>query len=338
MGIGLLGTKTREFKDSKRRIIPESIAELQSIMLGDIEQYILIRGKNRNNPVILFLHGGPGSAQIGFAPRYQRKLEDEFVVVNWDQRGAGKSYSKNIPKESMTMDQFISDAKELVEYLCTKFDKEKIYLVGHSWGSVLGSMLAYRYPKRFIAYIGIGQVVNMCDNELISYKYVMEEARKANNKKVVKALKRIGQPPYKNQIKDIMIQRKWLNKFKGAVYEKKLSKEIAGSFITSPEYSLLDTFKFFKGNKFSIKYMWSELASFAIIKDVLEIEIPVYFCIGRYDYNTPFELSYDYYEKLKAPHKEYIWFERSAHSPIFEEPEKFCETILRIKKEIEVGQ
>lgn len=337
MGIGVLGTKTKEFKDANGKVVPGSIAELEKIMLGGLEQYILMRGRNTNNPVILFLHGGPGSAQIGFAPRYQRELEKEFVVVNWDQRGAGKSYSKNITKESMTINQLISDAKELVDYLCMRFGVEKIYVAGHSWGSILGSLLVHRYPKRFIAYIGIGQVANMNDNELVSYQYVLEEARKASNKKAVRALEKIGQPPYKNQIKDLMIQRKWLSKFKGAVYEKKLTKEIMGSFLTDPEYSLINILDFFKGNKFSVKLMWSELLAFDIMRDVPEMKVPAYFCIGRHDYNTPFELSYKYYEILKAPHKEYIWFERSAHSPNFEEPEKFNETVVRIKKEIEAS-
>jgi len=333
--VGLLGGKTRKFKDSKGEVISDSIAELNKITLGGIEQYILIRGKNKNNPVILFLHGGPGSAQIGFIARYQKNLENEFIVVNWDQRGAGKSYSKNIPSNSMTLAQFISDSKELVEYLCTRFAKEKIYIVGHSWGSLLGSRLTCSYSERIIAYIGIGQVVNMNDNELISYKYVLEEARKANKKGAVKVLEKIGEPPYKNQMKDLRIQRKWLNKFKGAVYEKKLYKEIMGFLLTSPEYSFLNILNWVKGSSFSLKHLWSELLAFDITKDAPEIRVPVYFCIGRYDYNTPFELSYKYYETLKAPHKEYIWFERSAHSPIFEEPEKFCDTIVRIKKEIE---
>lgn len=220
MGIGLLGTRTKKIKNPDGTIASESITSLEKVMLGNLNQYILIRGKNKNNPVLLFLHGGPGSAQIGFAPRYQHSLEDDFVVVNWDQRGAGKSYSENIPKDTMTLEHFISDANELVDYLCHRFGRSKIFLVGHSWGSVLGSMLVYCYPEKFEAYIGIGQVVNMNDNERLSYQYVLKEAKKSNNKRAVKSLEGIGEPPYKNEIKDLMTQRKWLGKFKGAVYEK----------------------------------------------------------------------------------------------------------------------
>jgi pimeloyl-ACP methyl ester carboxylesterase len=335
MGIGLLGTRTKKIKNPNGTVVSESITSLEKVMLGNLNQYILLRGKNKNNPILLFLHGGPGSAQIGFAPRYQQSLEDDFVVVNWDQRGAGKSYSKNISKATMTLEHFISDANELVDYLCTRFGKEKIYLAGHSWGSILGSMLVYRYPEKFNAYIGIGQVVNMNDNERVSYEYVLKEAKKANNKRAVKSLGKIGEPPYKNEMKDLMTQRKWLGKFKGEVYEKKLFKEIALHLLSSQEYSLSDSVKMLKGNKFSLKHMWSTLMSFDIIKEVPEIKIPAYFCIGRHDYNTPFELSYKYYQTLKSPHKEYIWFEKSAHYPIFEEPEKFSQVLKRILIETE---
>lgn len=335
MGIGLLDTKTKKIKGHDGVTAADSIAELEKLKLGGIEQYVLIRGKNKNNPVILFLHGGPGSAQIGFVSKYISRLEDEFIVVNWDQRGSGKSYSKSVPKETMNLEQFISDAYELVEHLCNRFNTKNIYVVGHSWGSLLGSMLVSRYPERFKVYIGMGQVINMNDNEKISYRYVLEEAKKANNHKAVKALGRIGEPPYKNEMKDLMTQRKWLGKFKGAVYEKKLIREFAMALLISPEYSLLNVFTWFSGNKFSVKYMWSELLKFDIYRDVPEFKVPVYFCTGRHDYNTPFELSYRYYETLNAPHKEYIWFERSAHSPIFEEPDKFCDTVIRIKRENE---
>ncbi|MDF2674433.1 MAG: hypothetical protein K0R09_2701 [Clostridiales bacterium] len=335
MAMGLMGTRTKQIKNPNGTIVPESITLLEKIMLGNLNQYILIRGKNKNNPILLFLHGGPGSAQIGFAPRYQNSLEDDFIVVNWDQRGAGKSYSKNVPKDTMTLEHFISDAIELVDYLCSRFGRSKIYLAGHSWGSVLGSMLVYRYPEKFCAYIGIGQVVNMNDNERISYQYVLNEAKGANNKRAIKALERIGEPPYKNEIKDLMVQRKWLGKFKGAVYEKKLFREIAMYLLSSQEYSLFDSLKFFKGNKFSTKYMWSALMSFDLSKEVPEIKIPAYFCIGLHDYNTPFELSYKYYETLKAPHKEFIWFEHSAHFPVFEESDKFSQVLKRILIETE---
>lgn len=333
MGMGLLGTKTKKLKDSEGRVISGSVAELKKICLGGLEQHLLIRGENRDNPVVLFLHGGPGSAQIGFAPRYQRELEKEFVVVNWDQRGAGKSYSKDIPLDSMNIDQFVSDARELVDYLCDEFEKEKLYIVGHSWGSILGTLLVHRYPERIKAYIGMGQVVNMNDNEAVSYRFVLEEATRTKNLKAIKELERIGEPPYKNQMKDLLIQRKWLSKFKGAVYEKKLYKEIIKYLLTSSEYSLSNIFNFTQGNKFSLKSMWSELLTFDATRDVPEMKVPVYFCIGRHDYNTPFELSYKYYEVLKAPKKEFIWFERSAHSPIFEETEEFSKTMIRIKNE-----
>ena len=164
----LFYTKTPKIKDSYGNIKQDSITSLEKITLGGIKQTILIRGHDTKSPILLFLHGGPGFPEMDIAYKFQRKLEEHFIVVNWDQRGAGKSFSKKIPRESMTIEQFISDAHELIRFLRERFDKEKIYLVGHSWGTTLGLLLTQRYPELFFAYVGIGQVVNALESEQIS--------------------------------------------------------------------------------------------------------------------------------------------------------------------------
>lgn len=316
-----------------------NIYKIEEVEIGGIKQYIQIRGENKNNPVILFLHGGPGYAQISYAHKYQSKIEKNFVVINWDQRGAGKSYNKNINRESMTLEQFLADTNEVIDYLIKKFNKNKIYLAGHSWGSLLGIFTAKRYPDKLYAYIGIGQAIDYLKGEKISYEYTLSRAKKDNNKKALEDLNEIGYPPYKN-IHDLMLERKWLAYYDGVEIKTNTLRDIICGILFYPGYSWLDGIRFYKGNKFSMdtisssfNYIQNGETEVNLFKQVPHLKVPVYFCMGRNDYNTPFELVEEYYKKLKAPKKELYWFEESAHFPHFEEPDKFTEILLNILKE-----
>jgi pimeloyl-ACP methyl ester carboxylesterase len=307
---------------------PDSITSMEFIELGGIDQAILIRSHNIINPLMLFLHGGPGSVESPLVHKFQREIEKHFLVVNWDQRGGGKSYSKKIPKDSMNIEQIISDTHDLIELLKERFKKDKIFLVGHSWGSMLGTLVVQRYPELFYAYVGVGQVVNLIDNEKISFQYTLEQARKRGNKKAIKQLDKIR--PYTGENLDhLKIQRKWLKKFGGVLHNESSMWPLLKVGINSPEYKIGDFIKFIRGTIFSTKNLWKELFDIDFFKEVKEYKVPVYFCIGRYDYNAPFELSERFFKKLKAPSKKFIWFENSAHCPNFEESEKFQDFLIR---------
>ena len=312
-----------------------SVTLIQEVELGGINQYIMIRGRDIDNPILLFLHGGPGYAQISFARKYQEKLEDSFIVVNWDQRGSGMSYSFSVPKESMNKEQFIEDGIELIDYLCRKYDKDKVYLVGHSWGSELGLNIIDQYPEKIAAFLSVGQLVNGLDNETVSYDFVVEKAQKNNDRKALEELKKIGRPPYKNIVRDTMTQRKWLEKYGGVERKVNTLNDIILSSIFSPEYTGIDGLKFALGSKFSADTMWGHNVDVDFIKDLPEVKVPIYFIAGRYDYNTPSILIENYYNHIIAPEKDFIWFEESAHFPHFEEPEKFAELAIQIKENIE---
>lgn len=333
--VRLFRGKTPKIKDEKGEVIPTSIASLEQITLGGLKQWILIRSHNVDNPLLLFLHGGPGSAEMCFSHKFERKLEEHYLFVNWDQRGAGKSFSKKIPKESMNIEQFISDAHELILHLMKRFKKEKIVLVGHSWGSMLSVLLLQRYPELFSAYVGIGQATNVTDNEKISHQFTLQEAKKRGNKKAVKQLLEL-QPPYFSDFKQLNTQRKWLNKFGGALYNQTSIWPLIKFLFRAPEYTIRDCFKFLQGTVFSLKSLWELIIQeIDLTKDALKFSVPVYFILGKYDYNTPFELVEEYFKKIQAPKKELIWFEKSAHSPNFEEPEKFDEVMIeKVLKEI----
>ena len=303
-----------------------SVSCLEKARIGGMEQWLLMRGKSIRLPVLLWLHGGPGSAQIGFAPSFQRDLEQHFIVVNWDQRGAGLSFRKDISPDTMCVERFISDAREVIEYVRNKFRQNKIFIAGHSWGSILGIKLAERYPELFHAYIGIGQVVHMEKGERISYEYALRKAREEGHARAERELSALGENAYTDYRK-LAIQRKWLRTFQGVMYRQRVDQLLVPRMLRSSEYNLLDLFRFVRGSLFSIKHMWEEVCQ-TNLENVTQLQIPVFLCMGRHDYNTPFELAEAFFNNLQAPVKTWEWFENSAHCPHFEEPEKMNKHLI----------
>jgi pimeloyl-ACP methyl ester carboxylesterase len=278
---------------------------------------------------IAWLHGGPGTAQIGFARHYMKDLEQDFVVVNWDQRGAGLSYSRRIPKESFTIDQFIEDTRVVCEWLLQWSGQEKLFVVGHSWGTLLGTMTAARYPHLFHAYVGMGQVASMADNEAVSYRFTLEQAKQRGNARAVKDLERIGPPPYRN-VMDVNVERKWLRKFGGVIRQGSMAKLIFSKMFFSTEYTLPDTIKMGLGNIATLVHMWDELMTVNLPVQVPQLQMPVYYILGRYDMNCPSELAVDYFGRLQAPSKELFWMENSAHFIFGEEPQEFTRVMRKV--------
>jgi pimeloyl-ACP methyl ester carboxylesterase len=319
-------------KDGK--VIPGSVSVMEEIYLGGIKQTIYIRGMDRTKPVILFLHGGPGSPESMAVKYFNGPLEKQFIVVNWDQRGSGKSYSPFIPEETMNPQQFVSDAVDLSEYLKKRFKKEKIYLVGHSWGSLLGIYTIRKRPDLFYAYIGIGQVVNFMENEKLSYEFTLDQARKKRDTAALEELAGISgyYLPENFRFLKLMKQRKYLTKYGGAIYGSD-NYDLLFKIDLKDEYSLFDIITFLLGSYKSLSAMWPGLlASTNLEKTDLEFQIPVYFFTGAHDYNVPFELTEKYYKEIKAPKKGIVWFDKSAHMPNFEEPEKFMTELTKVFK------
>ena len=331
-------SSTKVIVDDNGATIPNSISLLESVKIGNINQCILARGVSPTNPIIIYLHGGPGSPVIPVVNKYNSVLEKHFIVVQWDQRGSGKSYYKDLDERTMNINQFVSDLHELIGYLKTKFNKKKVYIIGHSWGSALGLLYVNQYPDDCIAYIGTGQSVNVPEAEAISYDFALSSAIKNSNKHAIDELQKIGKPPYTGTdievIKKITTQRKWLIEFGGQYYDTK-NKDVGSKLLlSSHEYSLGEKFNYMKGMEFSLKTVGKEYMKLNLFDTIKELHVPLYFCIGRKDYTTPFELVEKFYNTIKAPKKELIWFDKSAHSPIFEESEKFNDIIInRVLKE-----
>jgi pimeloyl-ACP methyl ester carboxylesterase len=231
----------------------------------------------------------------------------------------------------MTIDRFVTDAEELVEVLERRFAQEKIFLVGHSWGRVVGALLAGKRPELFRAYVGIGQVVHMARGGEISYAFTLEEAEKRGNERAIRELRKIGHPPYKD-LSSAGVQRKWLGRFNGATYKGSPVGTLL-RYLSLRDTRPLDIVRFVRGAMLSLRTLEDEQMNVDFLQDLPEINVPVQFCCGRRDYNAPQELVVEYMRELRAPAKRIVWFERSAHLANFEEPAAFSDSCRALLNE-----
>lgn len=298
----------------------------ERIALGGVQQAIHIWGSKEENPVVLFLHGGPGVPNRHGMAQNHMDLTDDFTIVAWDQRGTGGSYFGCDPA-TLTLEQLISDCAELLRYLCKTLNKEKIFLLGASWGTELGTFVCQRYPELVAGYIGYGQVVNGIENEAVSYAYTLEKAKEAGNAEDIAELEKIGPPvdgQYKPVFEGLMAQRRLLKKYGG--HSTKSGGYFSGTvlpILKSPELSLRDKIGTANGYKVCLSRMWPTIVHYDFLKDCGPFQMPYYIFQGRLDQNTPASLVQAFYDSIEAPDKELIWFENSAHGPMGEEPEKF---------------
>ncbi|MBD3336977.1 MAG: alpha/beta fold hydrolase [Candidatus Eisenbacteria bacterium] len=299
------------------------IASLEEVELGGVPQWILIRGQDRSNPVLLFLHGGPGMPMMYLAHAFQRPLEDDFVVVQWDRRGAGKTFRKDLTPEELSVSRMLSDTEELVRLLRRRFGRDKVYLAGHSFGSYLGMLFARRHPELLHAFIGIGQVVDGEAARTIQEEFIRDRARATGRTEAIEEIDSKGHAAFES----------WLFEFGAELKDASSWWPLLWTGIKAPEYSLLDAARVPQGSGFSSRHMSYDVVDGALIDHVTAVEIPVYFFTGRHDYTTPFALVENYLQVLDAPRKEIVWFEDSAHFPFFEQPGEFAESLKRVRDE-----
>jgi pimeloyl-ACP methyl ester carboxylesterase len=310
--------------------LPGSIVEYRRIILGGFSQAVLIRGKKMDNPLLLYLHSGPGIPETGILRNMNAILEDTFTIVNWDQRGTSKSYSFFIDPQSMTIEQFIQDTHELTLYLKQKFDKKKIALMGHSWGAGLGAFVAARYPDDYSIFIGMGQPVNPHESDRLSYAVLLELAVRSRNTKAEQELRSLdGFWLYKDEryVKNMMILKKWVQYYGGQFSGRKDLSPLYKNMMCH-EFTIFDWVSAILGSRFSINTLVKDAYTINLLEQVPEYQIPFFLFQGSKDINSFRGLVEEYFNRVEAPLKRIFWFENSAHWPHIEERDLFNKTMI----------
>jgi proline iminopeptidase len=322
------GVHTSPFRDSRGRTIPGSVATMTDVVIGGVKQRLWFRASDAANPAVIVLHGGPGASATALFRHYNADLERRFLMVYWDQRGTGRSYRSSIPAESMTIGQFVRDLDEVVQLVRGRFGKDKVVLLGHSWGSAIGILYAARFPENVAAFVGVGQVADMREGERLSYEFARTEATRRNHRSALRELDRIGSPPH--DVDGMLTSRKWMERFGGAFYGNLSKGKLIWAALGTDEANLIDLIRFGQGNRFSLTHLWTEFRDFAVDETIVSFRTPIVFFLGRHDRQVPSVLAAKYFERIEAPHKRLVWFEQSAHNPPFEEPDLFNRTLIEI--------
>ena len=330
--------KSDPFLDDNGKTLINSISEKLFLNIGGIRQGMFIRSKDKRNPVLLYLHGG--IPDYFLTHKHPTGLEDYFTVVWWEQRGFGLSYSTTIPKETMNLDQMISDTREVTNYLRPRFGQEKICLMGRSGGTFIGIQAAARAPELYHAYIGVGQMSDHLKSERMGYEYMLKEYSKQGNRKMVQKLE--ASPVTDSIPYGYLKLRDQAMHCLGIGTTHDMKSIITGLFIPSltfREYTLKEKVNLWRGKSQSgVHPLWDEMIATDLTKQVNKIDIPVYFFHGISDYTVSYTLAKKYFEALDAPLKGFYTFEQSAHSPLFEEPGRMRQIlkndVLAMKNEL----
>jgi pimeloyl-ACP methyl ester carboxylesterase len=317
-------------RNAKRFAItsPKGIDEAGFVTLGGIEQWVTIRGQDRDNPVLLFLHGGPGETTNAWAFAVFAPLQKHFTVVQWDQRGAGRTFGKNGPKiaPTITVERIVQDGIELSEHLRKRLGKDKIVIAGHSFGSIIGILMARARSDLFLAYVGTAQVADERRNYSVAYEALLKKARAVGNQTAIAELTQAGPPPYKSGA-GFGVQRKWSNAFEGA--ELFLAGTL-GMALVAPGNSVQDLNDWADGQMLSAERLVPQTKSRGPKELGLEFGIPVYFIQGAEDFTTPTELARQYLDSIKAPRKAFVAIEGGGHFAVFMKSEAFLKELVRL--------
>ena len=310
-----------------------AISDLREIDVNGSKQWISIRGQDKSKPIILFLSGGPGGSQMANARIALGDLEKDFVMVQWDQPGSGKSRHA-VPLDEITPQRYVDDGHVVTQYLKKEFNQQKIYIIGESWGSALGIMLAQKYPEDYAAFMGTGQMIDFKQTEIDDYNLALKTAKERNDTDVVDKLKKRGTPPYYGGDMSVALDSiTYLNYLngemgrRGQIYASK--SDIFKTFL-EPEYDVAEKYDWAAGVIFTFGHVYQQLYDINFRESATKLDIPTYFLIGRHDLNAPTYFTEEYYNLLDAPKKGLVWFEHSGHAPWNSETDVFIENVRKI--------
>lgn len=295
----------------------------------------MTRGADRHAPILLWLHGGPGGAERPLFRYYNNDLEKHFVVAYWDQRGTGRSFDPKADPHGLTVARHLADLDVIVEHLRRAFDRDRIILVGHSWGGMLDLLYAQHHPEKVAALIAVAPLIAPLESQRQEYAFIASEATQRQDEAVLARLREIGPPPYKTADQVLAIES--LADRYGAVFHRRpnrfwvLTAGVLRGLVTPWEIP-----RFLRANRVSLEAMTPELLTLDLTRSVPRIAVPVFFLLGRYDHHAGSAIAVRYFETLEAPEKRLIWFEHSAHNPPFEEPGRFDKTVERIVRALDI--
>lgn len=301
------------------------IDEQVSLKINGVLQYVSIRAERKNAPLLLYLHGGPGDAALPLVMKYNRELEKIYTVVIWEQRGAGKSYYQF--QEAVTIDDFLQDLYELTKYLLDRFEQAALYLLGHSWGSVLGLRFIQLHPELVHTYIGCGQVVNMRKSCQEAYDFACRHA----GKKEWKRLQKIDCTYTADSwLKDLLFVTGQVVKHKGSLYGQTNYQKLITPFLGSKYYTISDLIRRQKGSLQAIQYLWQELMQ-VNFEGQTRYQVPIILIEGRHDSHVSSALAKKYFDTIETK-KKFYWFEESCHFPQWSENERFHKVMDQLQQ------
>ena len=312
--------KVEPYKDANGQILEGSLASKEFVTINGTKMGMIIKSKDTTRPVLLFVHGGVGMPEYFFNEAHPSHLEELFTVVWWDQRGAGLSYDSSIKPEEMTTEQMVSDINEVSRYLCQRFNQEQIYLMAHSAGTFTAIQAVAKEPKLYKAYIGMGQITNQTQSEKLACEYMIKYyTKKGEISKVQKLKDYYGTSKY-NRIRDAYMHQAGIGTTRKM---PSVITEIVFSEMTQPAYTMTEKMNIWRGKLLGgHSKVQEDIWATDLSKIITKLEVPTYFFSGIYDYTVNYKMAQAYLEQIEAPIKDFYLYENSAHSPIFEEPEK----------------
>ena len=322
--------KPEPFLDQNGQTVPGSLSEKVFVDINGLQQGMFIQSKDINNPVLLYLHGG--MPDYFLTEKYPTGLEEHFTMVWWEQRGSGLSYSPDLPRETLTLEQMISDTLEVTNYLRQRFGKDKIYLMGHSGGTFIAIQAAAQAPELYYAYIGVAQMSNQLQSERQAYDYMLQQFKADGNTSMVRKLQAApvtvtgGTPAAYLLLRDVAMHSLGI----GTTHDmRSVGRDLFLESLQNRDYTLPEKVNFWRGKASSgVSSLWDEMLTTDLSETLPELHLPVYFLHGVYDYTCSYPEAKAYFETLRAPVKGFYIFEQSAHSPLFEEPEKTQKILL----------
>lgn len=294
-----------------------SLGESKFVEIGGIKQWVEVKGDNGENPVMIWLNNGPGVSETPWMWFWNENLTSDFTMVMWDQRGTGRSWNEEMDVEDINLDQLMEDTNELMDIVTRSFGKEKVFLVGHGWGTLLGVKVTEAWPEKVTAWVGIGQITDSARGEKAGWEWALMRAIEDQNRDAASDLEEMGEPEdgkWAGEIDSLIQERRWLADLGGGsgkeLWLRDEKERLWNEWFRSGEKGSVK-----KGEVASMSQLWEEVADVNLFKEVKKLSVPVVLMSGRFDLVADRLLAKEWLDSLEAPKKMFIWFENSAHDP-----------------------